>query len=177
MFEFLFLNLLRPLSKGVIKALSSYTNRENKVPRWAFYSLLHVVPHSAFELLIVRDNANGPEVFLTERPPNDPEWPNAWHFPGTIIRIKDTFNTIKLRLAKDELGLSKLPGETKLLTILIDEDKPRGRAIHQFHVLHVDQTFENASGRFFPLSALPENMIPFQKTQLAEITEQIKTSS
>lgn len=177
MIEFIFLDLLRPFSKRVITALASFANRENKLPNWAFYPMTHVVPHTSFELLIVRDGMLGREVFLTKRPANDPEWPNAWHFPGTIMRIKDSFETIKLRLAKNELGLTKLPGETQFLTMLFDEDKPRGNTLHTFHTLYVEKIFENEYGTFFPLSQLPEHMIAFQKTQLTSISSQLKTSS
>lgn len=177
MFEFLFLSLLRPFSKGVITALASFANRENKLPNWAFYPMTHVVPCTSFELLIIQEGPSGKEVFLTQRPPNDPEWPNAWHFPGTIIRIKDSFESIKLRLAKSELGLTELPGETQFLTMLFDEDKPRGNTLHTFHVLRVDATFKNEHGTFFPIAQLPEHMIEFQKRQLTTVSNLIKTSS
>lgn len=173
--EWFYLTLLRPFSKGVITALASFANRENKLPIWAFYPMTHVVPCTSFELLIVRESTLGQEVFLTQRPPNDPEWPNAWHFPGTIIRIKDSFESIKLRLAKSELGLTELPGETQFLTMLFDEDKPRGNTLHTFHVLRVDAAFENEHGTFFPLSQIPETMIGFQKSQLERITPLIKS--
>lgn len=172
MFEFIFLDLLRPIAKRVIAALASFANRENKLPQWAFYSMTHVVPCTSFELLIIRNSTFGREVFLTKRPANDPEWPNAWHFPGTIIRMKDSFESIKLRLAKSELSLTELPSETQFLTMLFDEDKPRGNTLHTFHTLRVDTTFENKNGKFFPFSQLPEHMIEFQKRQL-EIVEHL----
>ncbi len=171
--EFIFLHLLRPFSKRVIAALASYAYRENKLPLWAFQPMTHVVPSTAFELLIVRQGSLGTEVFLTKRPPNDPAWPNEWHFPGTVIRTKDSFDTIKLRLAKSELGLTELPGETQFLTMLFDEDKPRGNTLHTFHVLRVHAAFANEQGTFFPLAQLPEHMINFQKRQLTTIVGEI----
>lgn len=169
--EWIFLTLLRPFAKGVLRALSSYAKRENKVPSWAFLSMSHVVPYTSFELLIIRDGEYGPEIFLTQRPPQDPEWPNAWHFPGTIMRIADSFEIIKDRLAKDELTLSRLPGETSFVTMLFDEDVPRGNTLHTYHRLDVDSTFENKNGNFFPLSHLPEGMLHFQHRQLLEIND------
>lgn len=174
MFEFIFLDFLRPFSKRVITALASFANRENKLPNWAFYPMTHVVPHTSFELFIVRTSANGTEIFLTKRPANDPEWPNAWHFPGTIIRIKDSFESIKLRLAKSELSLTELPGETQFLTMLFDEDKPRGNSLHTFHIVKVDAAFENKNGKFFPFSQLPEHMIEFQKRQLGIVAHLVQ---
>jgi ADP-ribose pyrophosphatase YjhB (NUDIX family) len=175
--EWFYLTLLRPFSKGVLKTLASFANRENKLPNWAFYQMSHVVPYTSFELLILRDGTDGREIFLTQRAPNDPEWPNAWHFPGTIIRIKDSFESIKLRLAKSELGLTELPGEAQFLTMLFDEDKPRGNILHTFHVLRVDSEFMNSNGTFFPIDQLPEDIINFQKRQLKTISDHIKTSS
>jgi len=169
--EWIFLTLLRPIANGVIASLASYSKRENKVPLWAFYSLSHIAPNTAFELLIIRDGSNGPEIFLTKRPPQDPEWPNMWHFPGTIIRINDSFESVKLRLAQDELFIDKLPAETNLLTTKIYQDPPRGNGIHLFEVIRVDATFENKNGTFFPFADLPDVMIGSQKEQLTEIRQ------
>jgi len=68
-----------------------------------FYALARILRLPAIELLIIRWN-NGWEVYLTQRPSNDPHFPNEWHVTGGLARLSDNSVLDTLNRVAREVG-------------------------------------------------------------------------
>ena len=80
------LKKVKPTSKGV--------------PEEVFEGLIHLVPFIALEIVVV--NKKG-EMLLTWR--DDKYW-RGWHFPGGLLRYRETFKKRLNETVKRELGTS-----------------------------------------------------------------------
>jgi len=107
------------------------------------------------EMVLIRDGVQGKEVFLARRPPNDPNWANLLHLPGTYIQQGETELEVCARIAKREV-----PGVVVVSTEIIDArnnvDNPR------FHDLSVvvltkfeGQPTSETAGGWFPVNQPP----------------------
>lgn len=62
------------------------------LPRPVFDQVARLTVMPTVEVAYVREpqtKTGGPEVYLTQRPPDDPIWANQWHIPGSVIRGSD----------------------------------------------------------------------------------------
>ncbi len=143
--------------------LLQHQKQTGQLPAFYFYEFSKLVPMPAYELLILRGEPGKREVLLTQREADDPFWPSAWHFPGTIIRNGDSINKIHERLAK-EIEETALFGMPKLFEFDIT-DNHRGWGTHTFFTLEWTGG-EPKNGKFFLLTSLPEPIIPHQQKQL-----------
>lgn len=150
--------------------LETHRQKTGQLPSFYFYQLSRIVPMPAYELLILRGSSGAREILLTQRDADDPHWPSAWHFPGTIVRNGDSAETIWKRLAA-EIGAESLPGTPKLFEADITNNE-RGWGTHTFWTLEWPGG-EPATGKFFPLTALPTPIIPHQAKQLERYRERL----
>ena len=129
---------------------------------------------------IVRTKDGRKEVFLNQRPANDPFYAHMWHMPGTICLPGKTFREMVAG------GLKREVGEKLTETIVIPEtfvkhwDNVEGLRGHTNQFLYViELTEEQASmaegGKFFsvdtpPLPLVPEHvkMIAWLKNHLVQ---------
>lgn len=84
-------------SENEIKQAVDVISRLEKgfLPFDLFIALASKITMPTMELLPVRKGKNGDiEVLLTQRPADDPYWPNEWHIPGTVIRASDNAGLI-----------------------------------------------------------------------------------
>lgn len=163
--------LLEPIFRFTAKLLVKYQERTGLLPTAYFYIVSTVFPAPAVELLVLRKKGEATEIFLTRREKTDPHWPNMWHYPGTVVRNGDIWETVSKRLAK-ELGVDHLPKNPEPKGFAISDMRPRGWCAHNMHVMWVtNEVF--ATGQFFDLAHLPQDMIPFQKTALSQVDTNI----
>lgn len=144
--------------------MRKYQEQYRRLPQWYFFALGDITLMTAFELWVVRPGAEGEEIFLVQRPANDPVWPSLWHFPGTIGRLMDSYTDVDQRLA-EELGVTVLPGEPKLFDTAF-LTTPRGKHVQIFRRLDVPAGTEFSTGRFYPVNAVPVDTIDYELAQI-----------
>ncbi|MBI1908070.1 NUDIX domain-containing protein [Candidatus Uhrbacteria bacterium] len=157
------LTILRPFAAVVFWAMARYQRRYGRLPEWYFFRLPKIAVQTACEVLVMR----GDELLLTKRPADDPYWPSQWHFPGTLIRLADDEASIMRRLAR-ELGVDALPSRPVLHATELWTNE-RGRHLHVFYRMDVPTDATFPEGTFFPLAALPGDMIAYQREQLHRV--------
>jgi len=146
------------------------------LPRELFFAISHKTVLSSIELLPIRTNTEGqPEVLLTQRPADDPYWPNMWHIAGTILRPTDqigNFSSAFSRLFDEEF-------EGQLETIADPQyakteflDTGRGRVNDRVYFVEIaNKDISFASGKFFSPDALPENLIDHYDKLIPSVLE------
>lgn len=86
--------------KEILGEVRGYIDDPTKgLPEDVFLFLSEISPLPNVDLL-VRDNSG--RILFAWR--NDPWWGNAWHVPGGIIRLKETFDERIQKTAQAELG-------------------------------------------------------------------------
>lgn len=165
-----------------IKQAASVINRLPKgfLPFDLFIAIASKVTVPTMELAPIRRGKNGDiEVLLTQRPADDPYWPDEWHMPGTVIRASDNegtdFSSGVERVLQDELhGTVRMLGEPKYVGMKFWEI-PRGRELDQIFYFETDARDEDVvEGKFFNVNNLPESTILQHKIMIPEIVAAIK---
>jgi len=157
-------HVLRRLQKGFL-------------PEELFLAVAEKVTMPTMEVAPVRRTANDRvEVLLTQRPANDPYWPNGWHIPGTVIRSTDNEGTDFLsgvnRVLEGELkGVVRMKGELQYVGMKF-WDVARGRELDQLFYFETDTKDEELmEGRFFSTDNLPSTTLEHHKIMIPEILE------
>lgn len=135
------------------------------MPYPAFRALCKRMPSSACELIVLRRRGLAIEVLLTQRPENDPDWPGAWHYTGSVIRDTDTcFEDALHRIMKTEIRgyLQELP---KYIGDILTSFK-RGLILQRIYVGVLDEYYPH-EGQFFNIKDLPQPFIDEQLPGLA----------
>ena len=110
-----------------------------------------------------KDNINKIEVFMTQRPKNDPFWPKQWHCPGSIIRIGEKFSDVFNRLAKKEF-LTPLKKEPKFVGLSNNNKSSRG---HELSIVYLVRLVKNPKkGKWFNIDDLPKSTIKHHKEKI-----------
>ncbi|MFH1631667.1 MAG: NUDIX domain-containing protein [bacterium] len=171
----LLLQLFRPLAMIQFALLKRYLLKHCVLPQWYFYQIGYVFPAVAFELLVFRHNKDKLEILLTQRESDDKFWPGWWHFPGTIIRITDSVESVWKRLA-DEVGVDKFDRQPRLVDFNFSDNK-RGHGGHLFYLLEVDRDANFPNGQFFPIDDLPEPILDHQPAQIEQAAKLLKNKT
>lgn len=158
------LAMLRPVAALVFRAMHAFQQKYRRLPQWYFFALGHVTLMVAFELWVVRPGERGEEILLIRRPPNDPVWPNLWHYPGTIGRLFDDEAMVDQRLA-EELGVAALPGKPKLFHAAF-LTTPRGKHLQVFRRLDIPAGTEFPNGTFYAAAQIPADTIDYEAEQI-----------
>lgn len=111
------MNNPQPSQEEVEQAAATLRKLERGyLPRDIFLEVARLTPTLTIELAPLRKRDDGAlEIFLTQRPADDPNWASQWHIPGTVIRATDekgSFKTGFERILRDEAaGLLVTVGE------------------------------------------------------------------
>lgn len=113
------------------------------LPEDIFLFLSEISPLPNVDLL-VRDKEN--RILLAWR--NDPWWGNAWHVPGGIIRLKESFAERIQRTALAELGTTVTYNEepVEIRQIIDRKLKTRGHHITLVFECHVPEDYHIDNG-------------------------------
>lgn len=129
--------------------------RGEKIPE-LFYALLKHAPWPSTESVALREGPDSPEVYLTQRPEEDPYYPGQWHCPGRMLRNMETIEEALRGLAEEEYGVSF--DQCFLVEASIPPDQERNQALLLIHL--VTLTGEpTKKGQWFPVDKLPEPMV------------------
>lgn len=141
------------------------------LPYDVFIQVARLVALPIIEFVPLRHHEGQVEVLLLERGPDDPIWPNTLHTPGTVIRATDTEKKIYLafrRILVDELKGTEVSNPQYVGSIL---HKSRRGAEHA-QIYWVEVTGLPKAGQFYPVDALPDNLI---QSQLRFILEAVRS--
>jgi hypothetical protein len=139
------------------------------MPYLAFRTLCKRMPSAACELIVLRRRGLAIEVLLTKRPQNDPDWPGAWHYTGSVIRDTDTcFEDTIQRIVEMEIrgNLQEIP---KCVGDILTSFK-RGLTLQRIYVGILDESIPH-QGSFFDIKGLPK---PFIEEQLPGLEIAVK---
>lgn len=149
------------------------------LPLGIFLEVARLVPISTAEVVPIRKEADGQvSILMTKRDSKDPHWPNMWHTPGSVIRSTDTAGSYKdafARVLNDELNGIAHIGEPQYFGMDILRDTARGRENAALHYIEV--TGETDRGQFFPVDALPEDMLEHQVPMIRQAVEAFRNQS
>ncbi|MBI2625524.1 hypothetical protein HY442_00655 [Candidatus Parcubacteria bacterium] len=156
---------LRSDEIATLAALLRKLSRAQPWPSEIYEAYARVGVGIAIEVVCVRRDPNGWEVFLAKRPsrqqrPHEP-YPNQWHSPGTILRKTDTFNSAFRRLETRELAPAIFRTTPRFIKNAISQDR-RGRFLGVIHVAELTGTPRR--GAFFPFRRLPKNLVPHHRS-------------
>jgi len=91
------------LDKKELKQLASLIKKIDKphegLPQSVFDFLLSIIPFIACELVVVGEKG----ILLTWR---EDKWWKGWHFPGGLLRYRESFDERIQKVAFDELGIN-----------------------------------------------------------------------
>jgi len=142
------LKKVKPTSKGV--------------PEEVFEGLIHLVPFIALEIVVV--NKKG-EMLLTWR--DDKYW-RGWHFPGGLLRYRETFKKRLNETVKRELGTL-----LKSFRFLFTENYLNGKRSHDVSlVFKCVLSGKPKDGKFF--GKMPKDIIDAHKVLWKNVTSNIK---
>ena len=116
------------------------------------------------ETVIFREHQNEIQVLLVRRDKNDPDWPELWHSPGTVLRVSDEARGIVpremyhdpiRRLVEMEIG-----AEIKSMKFAFPlfHNQARGKSNAMVFVCTIDESNDH-NGTWYPVDNLPENTI------------------
>ena len=148
-------NKMVMLSKKEIKELSTLLkkidNPYDGLPQPVFEVLCGIIPFVACELAIVNEKN---EVLLAWR---QDEWWHGWHFPGGLLRFRESFEERLEKVAWDELGLNLT--SHKFLFVKDCSQSARGHVVSLVFLCHTVMTPKK--GKFF--KKMPKNIIEGHK--------------
>jgi hypothetical protein len=153
----------------VVKRLS-----RGYLPYPLFMAITSKIVTPTLEMVIFQQVKNELHVLLTKRPDDDKHWPGQWHIPGTVLRSTDaegTFVTCFERILHDELYDLVAITEPKYVSTEFWEIE-RGRELDQLFYAELKDCGELLeSMKFFPVNALPSNLMGHHDTVIAKAIE------
>ena len=118
---------------------------------------------------------HGSHVLLIKRSNSTEVWPNFWAFPGGKVDANELFREAALREAEEEIGIIGNPENINAETIVMMRSIQWtkvvyfGRIEHYTNAPAIIETDLATDLAWFPISELPEPMIPHHKTGLEAI--------
>ena len=127
-----------------------------------FTQLSRLTVASTVEIVPIREQSEGPEVWLSQRSKDDRWWPGKWVLPGAVILANDTRDTNNsltgpiARLFESELGGIRQVDDLHQLPSQFRYDG-RGTEVTTQYWTRVETGAEPYQGQFFNVSELREN--------------------
>ncbi len=179
------LGLRQPFLRALALLETIGQKARGKIPRWAFETLPRIIPQFSIELAVLRPdasmNADRHEVFLIQRPNDDPYWPGELHIPGTTMYMLDDEASMWKRLLDSELLVAKDGRRPAMKTqfafhmTTTRAERARGPGMHAVFYAWVPPgtTFEN--GVFYPMRTLPTNTIGHHRRMIGLLVDHLRT--
>lgn len=144
-------------TKQLVSLLKRIDKPHEGLPQSVFDALCGVVPFVSCELVIVEKK----RILLTWR---EDKWWRGWHFPGGLLRYRESLEERIKKVAWDELGI-----EVNRHKFLFTMDYSQGVRCHAVSLVFFCQTVMTPKhGKFF--KKMPKNIIEVHK----ELWEKIK---
>ncbi|MFA5062288.1 MAG: NUDIX domain-containing protein [Patescibacteria group bacterium] len=148
--------------KQLSSLLKKIDNPHEGLPQPVFDALLGIVPFVACELAVV--NKKG-ELLLTWR---SDKWWRGWHFPGGLMRFRETFEERIDAVAWKELGVN-----LESAKFLFAKDCSQASRGHVVSLTFLCKTFMTPKqGKFF--KKMPKNIIENHKELWEKIQKYLK---
>lgn len=143
--------------KQLLSLLKKIDNPHAGLPQSVFDILIKIVPFVACELAIVDDKKR---ILLTWR---EDRWWRGWHFPGGLLRYRETFEERIRAVARKELGVDITNHK-----FLFAKDCSQGARSHVVSlVFRCETMMVPKQGRYF--KKMPKNIIEEHKKLWAKI--------
>ncbi len=138
---------------------------EFPLPAQAFFAWIHNFYVNSTELAIVRTVGGRKEIFLNQRPANDPFYANMWHMPGVICLPGKTFREMVAIGLMREIGEACAKSIDIPKTFVMHWDNIEGLRGHTNQFLYLIELTEEQGrvaegGKFFPLDTIPTPLVP-----------------
>ena len=150
------------LDKKELKQLVSLLKKIDKphdgLPQPVFCALCDVIPFVACELVVVGKKG----ILLTWR---EDKWWKGWHFPGGLLRYRESFDERIQKVAFDELGINLT--SYKFLFPINYSQGVRGHSVSL--VFLCETAMVPKDGKFF--KKMPKNIIEAHK----ELWDKVRT--
>ena len=154
----------------------------NNVPPEAFFAICRTTVLPCVDLALIRVRSGSCEVMLTKRPSHDPFFANLWHIPGGVVVPGATaLTTIRERVMRPDFGTLLIREPTFVMERDIlkgppdREHSPRGQEVYRLfqYVLEPSEAepSENDMRKFFPLDAVPDELIAHQVPNIEKLCE------
>lgn len=144
------------------------------LPLPIFYQVARLTVTPTVELVPLRMHEGHLQVFLTQRPKDDPVWPSMLHVPGSVIRAtdtKETFSDVLDRILHNELHDPQIESKPHFFTYLFHQVK-RGAEIAFIHYTFLLETPKN--GSFYFIHDLPSSLVSHQRGFIQEIAKSLE---
>lgn len=115
---------------------------------------------------------HGNDVLLIRRSSSVRTWPNFWAFPGGKVDNDEFFRETAIRETEEEIGVAVNPNHIRQDTVIMTRTA-QGTKVVYFAEVHdwtgqptICETKNISDMAWFPLSQLPEMMIPHHREAL-----------
>ncbi len=126
-----------------------------------FLQVCRLTTMTTVELILLRRRPDGTvETWLRRRADDDTLWPGKWCNPGCVIRPTDHLEDTFTRLIADDLSGTPFAGEPQFVTYMLNRSR-RGQTGSPLYWVELAE--EPAHGQYFPVDALPDDMVQDQK--------------
>lgn len=130
------------------------------------------------ELVPVRHTSKKIEILLIRRPPDDPNWPNELHVPGTVLRATDLPRGVQSALERIRADELKLSAYDKTPTFVDFEFHQMKRGPELALVFYVDLTgIDMSVGVWTDSSELPNDIVEGQRNFIARACSAFATTA
>lgn len=133
------------------------------------------------EVAIVRDQGDGPEIFLTERPPNDPFFKGKHVTGGIVVPGKNLKDTIE-RVWNVEFGSTEELPQVEFVDFFERMkgselgEVVRGQETGFLFLVRVTEDFKSKKGEFYPLKSIPGDILPHHKIMIERLKSYLGVS-
>jgi len=83
--------------------LNQRDDAEKYMPPELYNALARLTTTTSLETIALREIGGHLKVYLTKRRPDD-VYSNSWHVPGTVLRVRESFEDALQRLSESEYG-------------------------------------------------------------------------
>jgi len=149
-------------AKHIVSLIKKIDNPHEGLPQPIFDALCGIVPFVACELVVINKKR---EILLEWR---HDRWWCGWHFPGGLLRFRESFEERLDKVAWDELGINLVSYQ-----FLFAKDYSQGLRGHTISLVFLCQTsMKPKKGKFF--KKMPENIIESHKEFWGEVKKILK---
>ncbi|OGE79934.1 MAG: hypothetical protein A2826_00080 [Candidatus Doudnabacteria bacterium RIFCSPHIGHO2_01_FULL_43_23] len=131
----------------LINLLKKVKPTSSGLPEEVFNAIMHLVPFIALELVLINSKK---EILLTWR--EDKYW-RGWHFPGGLLRYRESFDKRIKETAQRELGV-----KVKSFKFLFPKNYVKGSRTHDVSLVFLIKSSNRPKdGKFF--AHIPKDII------------------